>query len=37
VEELKSMLADERDRLCGWFVELLELYLNGKGKMQVMG
>jgi isopentenyl-diphosphate delta-isomerase type 1 len=37
VEELKSMLTDERDRLCGWFVELLELYLNGKGKMQVMG
>ncbi|MDP1545819.1 MAG: NUDIX domain-containing protein [Anaerolineales bacterium] len=36
VNELKSMLTHERDRLCGWFVELLELYLNGKGKMQVM-
>jgi isopentenyl-diphosphate delta-isomerase type 1 len=35
MNELRSMLVNERERLCGWFVELLELYLNGKGKMQV--
>lgn len=36
MDELKEMLANEREKLCGWFVELLNLYLYGSGKMQVM-
>jgi isopentenyl-diphosphate Delta-isomerase len=37
MDELREMLADKNVKFCGWFVELLNLYLNGKGKMQVMG
>jgi isopentenyldiphosphate isomerase len=37
VDELKHMLKNEPHRLCGWFVELLNLYVYGTGKMQVMG
>jgi isopentenyldiphosphate isomerase len=37
MDELKRMLQDGNIKFCGWFVELLNLYLNGKGKMQVMG
>ncbi len=37
MDELGKMLQDESHMLCSWFVEILNLYLNGKGKMQVMG
>jgi isopentenyl-diphosphate Delta-isomerase len=36
MDELKRMLRDGNIKFCAWFVELLNLYLNGKGKMQVM-
>ncbi|RJP53271.1 MAG: NUDIX domain-containing protein [Anaerolineaceae bacterium] len=36
VAELQKMMQDNNKIFCGWFVELLNLYLNGKGKMQVM-
>jgi isopentenyl-diphosphate delta-isomerase type 1 len=37
LEELKSMLEDKPATLCSWFVELLNLHLNGNSKkMQMM-
>ena len=36
VAELQKMMKVNNKIFCGWFVELLNLYLNGKGKMQVM-
>lgn len=35
-DELRAMMRDPHVKLCGWFVELLELYLHGKGKMQIL-
>lgn len=37
MDELRRMLQDDSQSLCGWFVEMLDLYFNGRGKMQVMG
>ncbi|WKZ39559.1 MAG: NUDIX domain-containing protein [Anaerolineales bacterium] len=37
MDELRRMLQEQRPLLCGWFVEMLDLYFNGRGKMQVMG
>lgn len=37
MDELKGLLRDGNIKFCGWFIELLNLYLNGKGNMQVMG
>lgn len=37
MDELRRMFQEERSLLCGWFVEMLDLYFNGRGKMQVMG
>lgn len=36
MNELEEMLNKESAKLCGWFIELLNLYLHGKGKMEVM-
>jgi isopentenyl-diphosphate delta-isomerase len=36
VDELKKLMTDEPETLCGWFVELLDLYFNGKGKMRIL-
>jgi isopentenyl-diphosphate delta-isomerase len=36
MEELKKMLEQESAKLCLWFTELLNLYLRGKGKMEIM-
>jgi isopentenyldiphosphate isomerase len=36
LDELRALLRAGDVKFCGWFVELLELYLNGRGKMQVM-
>jgi isopentenyl-diphosphate delta-isomerase len=36
MDELKKMLDQESQKLCGWFIELLNLYLYGKGKMEIM-
>ncbi len=35
MDELKEILNTESEKLCGWFIELLNLYLHGKGKMEV--
>jgi isopentenyl-diphosphate delta-isomerase type 1 len=37
MDELRRMLEEDSQSLCGWFVEMLDLYFNGRGKMQVMG
>ncbi|MCL4272312.1 MAG: NUDIX domain-containing protein [Anaerolineales bacterium] len=37
MDELRRVLQEQRPLLCGWFVEMLDLYFNGRGKMQVMG
>lgn len=37
IDELRKVLQEQRPLLCGWFVEMLDLYFNGRGKMQVMG
>lgn len=37
MDELRRMLQDDSQSLCRWFVEMLDLYFNGRGKMQVMG
>jgi len=36
MDELKEILGQESEKFCGWFIELLNLYLNGKGKMEIM-
>lgn len=36
MDELRAMMRDPQVNLCGWFVELLEMYLHGRGKMQVL-
>lgn len=36
LDELQKMIKDENIKFCGWFIELLNLYINGTGKMQVM-
>jgi isopentenyl-diphosphate Delta-isomerase len=36
MDELRAMMNDPNVKLCGWFVELLELYLNRRGKMERM-
>ncbi len=35
-EELRAIMRNPNVKLCGWFVELLDLYLNGRGKMERM-
>lgn len=37
MDELKKMVQNENQKFCCWFIELLNLYWNGKGNMQVMG
>jgi isopentenyl-diphosphate delta-isomerase type 1 len=36
MDELRAMMRESKVKLCGWFLELLELYLNGRGKMEQM-
>lgn len=36
MDELKEILNAESAKLCGWFIEILNLYLDGKGKMEVI-
>ncbi len=36
MDELKEILQSQPFRLCGWFVEILNLRLYGKGKMQIL-
>lgn len=36
MEELKQMLKDDESKFCYWFIQLLNLYWDGKGNMQVM-
>lgn len=36
MDEIQILLENESQKLCGWFVELLSLYLHGKGKMELM-
>lgn len=36
MDELRAMMRDERAKFCGWFLEILEMYLNGRGKMERM-
>jgi len=36
MDELMKMLDDNDKNLCGWFIELLKLYINGWGKMQLL-
>jgi len=34
--ELKEMLKEDETKFCYWFIQLLNLYWDGKGNMQVM-
>lgn len=36
MDELRAMMRDPNANLCGWFVELLEMYLYGRGRMEVV-
>lgn len=36
IEQLRELKNQKRNQLCGWFTELLNWYLDGKGSMQVM-
>ncbi len=36
MDELKRMMTDEPETLCVWFVELLKLYFDGQGNMQML-
>ncbi len=36
MDELKEALGNESEKLCGWFIELLNLYLNRKAKMEIL-
>ena len=34
--ELKKMLKEDESKFCYWFIQLLNLYWDGKGKMEVL-
>jgi len=36
IDELTIMIKNEKGGFCEWFIELLDLYQNGAGKMQIM-
>lgn len=36
MDELAIMIKNEKDGFCEWFVELVDLYQNNAGKMQIM-
>lgn len=36
MDEVNEMMKNQPEIFCGWFVELWNLYLNGKGKMKII-
>jgi isopentenyl-diphosphate delta-isomerase type 1 len=36
IDELQKLGQEDETKLCYWFIQLLDLYWNGKGEMQVM-